>query len=119
MARPKKAQTLDRRLSVRVSEQTYDAYERIAAAFDVPVGQLLRQILTLEVDELELLVSALQQSQSGRAFAQYAGPVKATELAISGTPHDTAAIGGGFIKRLRQEAALHLEPIQQEGQRTL
>ena len=53
MARPKKTQTLDRRLSIRVSEQTYDAYERIAAAFDVPVGQLLRQILTLEVEELE------------------------------------------------------------------
>ena len=119
MARPKKTQTLDRRLSVRVSGQTYDAYERIAAAFDVPVGQLLRQILTLEVDELEVLVSALQQRQPGRAFAQYAGPVKATELTTSGTLHDTAAIGGGFIKRLRQEAALHLGPMPQEGQRTL
>jgi hypothetical protein len=102
-----------------VSEQTYDAYERIAAAFDVPVGQLLRQILTLEVDELEVLVAALQQSQSGRAFAQFAGPVKATGLATRGTLHDSAAIGGGFIKRLRQEAALQLEPLeQQQGQRT-
>jgi len=110
MARPKKAQTLDRRLSVRVSEQTYDAYERMAATFEVPVGQLLRQILTLEVAELEVLVSAMQQSQSGRAFAQYVGPVRATELVASGSLHGNEAIGGGFVKRLRQEAAIHLEP---------
>jgi hypothetical protein len=117
MARPKKAQALDRRLSVRVNGQTYNAYERIAAIFEVPVGQLLRQILTLEVDELEVLVSAMQQSQSGRAFAQYVGLVRATALAASGGLHGNEAIGGGFIKRLRQEAAIHLEPTQPQEER--
>ena len=52
MARPKKDKTFDRRVSVRLSDQTYAAYERIAASFDIPVGQLMRQILTLEVPEL-------------------------------------------------------------------
>ena len=117
MARPKKAQTLERRLSIRVSEETYDAYERIAAVFDVPVGQLLRQILTLEVAELELLVSALQQSQTSRPFAQYAGPVRATALAATPSLHHDETIGGGFTKRLRQEAATHLEPARPQENR--
>lgn len=104
MARPKKAKTLDRRLSVRVSAETHAVYERIAAALDVPVGQLLRQVLTLEVAELETLVSALQQGQGRTPFAHYSGPVGVTEEALVTRMREGGATGGGLTTRLRQEA---------------
>ena len=104
MARPKKARTLDRRVSVRVSEQTYEAYERIAAAFDLPVGQLLRQVLTLEVAELDPLVSALRQSNRQTPFARVTGPVGITEEALVAQVREGGATGGGLTARLRREA---------------
>lgn len=105
MARPKKAQTLDRRVSVRVSEQTYEAYERIAAAFEVPVGQLLRQVLTLEVEELELVVSALQRSARGERFATLPSPANIEQQAlIAHLRENNTLTGGGLTARLRQEA---------------
>lgn len=104
MARPKKAKTLDRRVSVRVSEQTYASYERIAAAFDVPVGQLLRQVLTLEVGELDSLVAALQQHNERTPFALYTGPVGITEGALIAQAREGGATGGSLTARLRREA---------------
>ncbi|MFN8516272.1 MAG: hypothetical protein U0232_27435 [Thermomicrobiales bacterium] len=106
MARPKKEKTLDRRVSVRLSAETYAAYEGIAAAFDVPVGQLMRQILTLEVPELQELVAALSQWTKGVPFAAYQGPVAANpqELFRQASQH------GGFAERLRYQAAMQYRP---------
>ena len=104
MARPKKEKTLDRRVSVRVSAETHAAYERIAAAFDVPVGQLLRQVLTLEVAELETLVAALRQGQGAAPFAPYSGPVGVTEETLIARMREGGAARGGLTARLRQEA---------------
>jgi hypothetical protein len=108
MARPRKEKTLDRRVSVRLSEETAAAYERIAGAFDVPVGQLMRQILTLEVPELEELVAALSQWTSGVPFAAYQGPIAANpqELFRESSRH------GGFAERLRSQAAVRFRPDQ-------
>ena len=99
MARPKKEKTLDRRVSVRLSDETYVAYERIAAAFDVPVGQLIRQILTLEAGELGVLVSALQRHSQGDRFGTLPRPVGVSEREFV-----TQLRRGGFTERLRQEA---------------
>src|SRR5689334_19162202 len=106
MARPKKDKTLDRRVSVRLSDQTYDGYERIAASFDIPVGQLMRQILTLEVLELEELIAILQQRARGVPFAPYHGQVGASarERFLQ------ASESGGFTERLRHQAAIHFHP---------
>ena len=109
MARPKKAKTLDRRVSVRMNEQTHAAYERIAGALDVPVGQLLRQVLTQEVAELELLVSALQGRGGRPPFALYSGPVNVTESDLVARIREGGALGGGLTARLRQEA------VRQQG----
>jgi hypothetical protein len=106
MARPKKEKTLDRRVSVRVSDETYAAYERMAEAFAVPVGQLMRQILTLEVPELEELVAALSQWTNGVPFAVYQGPIaaKPQEMVRQSSQH------GGFAERLRYQAAMQFRP---------
>jgi hypothetical protein len=102
MARPKKEKTLERRVSVRMSAETYAAYEQMAEAFAVPVGQLMRQILTLEVPELQELVGALSQGIKGVPFAVYQGPV-------ASNPQDVfrqTGQHGGFAERLRYQAAL-------------
>jgi hypothetical protein len=106
MARPKKEKTLDRRVSVRLSDETYAAYERMAEAFDVPVGQLMRQILTLEVPELEELVTALSQWTNGVPFAVYQGPVGIGEQALFRQNSER----GGFAERLRYQAAMQFRP---------
>ena len=104
MARPKKEKTFDRRVSVRVSAETHAAYERIAAAFGVPVGQLLRQVLTLEVAELETLVAALRQGQDRAPFVAYSSPIGVTEETLIARMREGGATGGGLTARLRQEA---------------
>jgi hypothetical protein len=106
MARPKKSKTLDRRVSVRLSDETYGAYERIAAALDVPVGQLMRQILTLEVPELEELVAALSQWTKGVPFAAYEGPAGAGPQEL----FRQTSQRGGFAERLRYQAAMQFWP---------
>lgn len=110
MARPKKARTLDRRISVRVSEETHEAYERVATAFQIPVGQLLRQVLSLEVAELELLVKALQAQQSERSFALYGRRISIGETELIAQMREGGAIGGGLTARLRQEALRQAAP---------
>ena len=106
MARPKKAKTLDRRVSVRLNEQTYAAYERVAAAFDIPVGQLLRQVLALEVQELELVVAALQRHARGERFATLPAPLTISQQELIANIRETnTATGGGLTARLRAEAA--------------
>lgn len=106
MARPKKERTLERRVSVRLSDETYAAYERMATAFGVPVGQLMRQILTLEVPELEELVAVLSQWTNGVPFAVYQGPIAANpqEMFRQSSQH------GGFAERLRFQAAMQFRP---------
>ena len=106
MVRPKKAKTLDRRVSVRLNDETYAAYERIAQSFDIPVGQLMRQILTLEVDELEELVAVLGQATRGVPFAAYQGPPGVGEREL----FRQTAQRGGFTERLRHQAAIQLRP---------
>jgi hypothetical protein len=103
MGRPKKAHTLDKRVSVRLSDQTYAAYEQIAAVFGVPVGQLLRQILTVELDQLEPVVAALQRHATGDRFGtlpQPVGPAQRERL--------LRMEQGGFTDRLRQDALVRL-----------
>ncbi len=107
MARPKKAKTLDKRLSIRVSDETYAAYEQIAAAFDVPVGQLLRQVLTLEVGELRIVVDALQRHARGNPFATLPHSIDLTQRGIP-----TPMTSGGFTARLRQEAIVQLGRVR-------
>ncbi|MGN6697155.1 MAG: hypothetical protein ACTHMJ_04535 [Thermomicrobiales bacterium] len=103
MGRPKKVHTLDRRVSVRLNDKTYAAYEQIAAVFDVPVGHLLRQILTVELDQLGPVVAALQRHATGDRFGtlpQPAGPAQ-RELLLRMEQ-------GGFTDRLRQDALVRL-----------
>lgn len=114
MPRPKKAKTLDRRVSVRLSDETYAAYERIAQSFDVPVGQLMRQILTLEVAELEELVAVLGQWTSGVPFAAFQGVPRVPDQASFAQ----VAQGGGFTDRLRQQAALQFRPDKPSSEAT-
>ena len=91
MGRPRKASTLDRRASVRLSDQTYEAYEEIAQLVGVLTGQLMRQVLTLEAQELRTLVAGLQQSSpETRPFVEADGA-----LGIGR--------GGGLSQRLRRE----------------
>lgn len=103
MGRPKKASTLDRRVSVRVSNQTYAAYEQIAAVFGVPVGQLLRQILTVELDQLEPVVAALQRLTAGDRFSTLPQPVGPAQRELLLRMEQ-----GGFTDRLRQDALVRL-----------
>lgn len=91
MGRPKKGSHLDRRTTLRLSGEVYAAYEEVAQAIGVPVGQLMRQVLTLEAQELRVLVGAFQQSQPvTRPFEEADG--------MRGFGGD-----GGLSQRLRRE----------------
>ncbi len=71
MGRPKKESHFDRRTTLRLSGEVYAAYKDLAQAIGVPVGQLMRQVLTLEAQELRVLLRAFQQSQPAtRPFEQ-------------------------------------------------
>jgi hypothetical protein len=90
MGRPRKANVLERRASVRLSAETYAAYEEVAQLVGVPAGQLMRQALALEAQELQALVAALLQSKlATRPFAE-----------ADGGRH--LGHGGGLTQRLRR-----------------
>ena len=91
MGRPKKADALDRRASVRLSDETYQAYEEIAQLIGVPAGQLMRQVLTLEAQELRVLIGAMQgRNPAARPFAE--------ADSVFSMPY-----GGGLSQHLRRE----------------
>ncbi len=98
MARPKKATTLERRVSVRLRREVAEGYEAAAAALGVPVGQLMRQVLTLEVRELRELLAAIEQFEGEAPHRAWRW--KEIEAARRS--------GGGFTQRLRQEARRRL-----------
>ncbi len=91
MGGAKKENYLDRRTTLRLSGKVYAAYEELAQAIGVPVGQLMRQVLTLEAQELRVLLGAFQQSQPAtRPFEEADGM-----HAFGGD--------GGLSQRLRRE----------------
>jgi predicted HicB family RNase H-like nuclease len=98
MARPKKGTTLDRRVSVRLSREVAEGYEVAAEALGVPAGQLMRQVLTLEVRELRELLAAIEQVEGEAPYRAWRW--KEIEAARRS--------GGGFTQRLRQEARRRL-----------
>ncbi len=91
MGRPKKETHFDRRTTLHLTEEVYAAYKDLAQAIGVPIGQLMRQVLTLEAQELRVLLQAFHQSQPAtRPFDQ------------ADAIHNFGS-GGGLAQRLRHE----------------
>lgn len=60
MEDPQQPSTLNRRATVRLSAQTYRTYQELARILGVPLGRLMRQVLTLEAEERQELSATLQ-----------------------------------------------------------